>query len=51
MVAKKTLPRGDVKNIMPTAAIRMGDGHEVHNCGDPDVDVPMVTRSIALGST
>ena len=27
IVAKKTLPRGDLKNIMPTAAIRMGDEH------------------------
>ena len=25
IVARKTLPRGDLKNIMPTAAIRMGD--------------------------
>ena len=47
IVAKKTLPRGDVKNIMPTAAIRMGDGHVVHSCGDCEVDVPMESRSIA----
>ena len=32
---------------MPTAAIRMGDGHVVHSCGDCEVDVPMVSRSIA----
>ena len=30
IVAKKTLPRGDLKNFMPTAAMRMGDGHVVH---------------------
>ena len=32
---------------MPTAAIRMGDGHVVHSCGDCGVDVPMGSRSIA----
>ena len=47
IVAKKTLPRGDLKNIMPTAAIRMGDGHVVHSCGDCENDVPMGSRSIA----
>ena len=47
IVAKKSLPRGDLKNIMPTAAIRMGDRHEVHSCGDCDVDVSMGSRSIA----
>ena len=47
IVAKKTLPRGDLKNIMPTAAIRMGDGHVLHSCGDCEVDVPMESRSIA----
>ena len=41
IVAKKILARGDLKNIMPTAAIRMGDGHVVHSCGDCEVDVPM----------
>ena len=46
-MAKKILPRGDLKNIMPTAAIRMGDGHVVHSCGDCDVEVPMGSRSIA----
>ena len=47
IVAKKILPLGDLKNIMPTAAIRMGDGHVVHSCGDFEVDVPMGSRSIA----
>ena len=46
-VAKKILPRGDLKNIMPTAAILMGDGHVVHRCGDCEVDVPMGSRSIS----
>ena len=46
-MAKKILPRGDLKNIMPTAAILMGDGHVVHSCGDCAVDVPMGSRSIA----
>ena len=32
---------------MPTAAIRMGDPHVVHSCGDCKVDVPMGSRSIA----
>ena len=47
IVAKKILPRGDLKNIMPTAAIRMGEGHVVHSCGDCEVEVPMGSRSIA----
>ena len=47
IVAKKILPSGDLKNIMPTAAIRMGDGHVVHSCGDWEVEVPMGSRSIA----
>ena len=47
IVAKKTLPRGDVKNIMPTAATRMGDGHVMHSCGDCEVDVPIGSKSIA----
>ena len=46
IVAKKILPRGDLKNIMPTAAIRMGDGHVVHSCGNSDVNVPMGARSV-----
>ena len=46
-VAKKTLPSGDLKNIMPTAAIRMGDGHVLHSFGDFEVEVPMGSRSIA----
>ena len=46
-MAKKNLPRGDLKNIMPTAAIGMGDRHERHSCGDCEVDMPMGSRSIA----
>ena len=46
ILAKNILPRRDLKNIMPTAAIRMGDGHVVHSCGDCEVDVPMGSRSI-----
>ena len=47
ILAKKTLARGDLKNTMPTAAIRMGDGHVVHSCGNCEVDVPMGSRNIA----
>ena len=47
IVAKETLPCGDLKNVMPTAAIRMGDGHVVHSCGDCEGEVPMGSRSIA----
>ena len=47
IVAKNMLPRGDLKDIMPTAAIRMGDGHVVHSCGDCEVKVPMRSRSHA----
>ena len=47
IVAKKILPGGDLKNILPTAAIRMGDGHVVHSCRDCEVKVPMGSRSIA----
>ena len=47
MVAKKILPCGDLKNMLPTATIRMGDGHVVHSCGDCEVEVPMGSRSIA----
>ena len=46
-MAKNTLPSGDLKNIMPTVAIRMGDGHVVHSCRDCEVEVPMGCRSIA----
>ena len=45
IVARKMLPRRDLKNTMPTAAICMGDGHVVHGCGD--YDVPMGSGSIA----
>ena len=47
IVAKKILPDGELKNIMPTAAICMGDGHVVHSCWDCEVEVPMGSRSIA----
>ena len=47
IAAKKILPSGDLKNILPTAAIRMGDGHVVHICGDCEVEVPMGSGSIA----
>ena len=47
IVAKNFLPCGEMKNIMPIAAIRVGDGHVVHSCGDCEVDVPMGSRSIA----
>ena len=46
-MAKNTLPRGDLKNIMPTAAIRIRDGHVVHSCGDCEVNGAMGSRSIA----
>ena len=49
IVAKKCLPSGDLKNIMPTAAIRMEDWHVVHSCGDCEVEVPMGSGSIAHG--
>ena len=47
IVAKKILPGGSLKNTMTTAAIRMGDGHVVHSCGDCEVEVPMGSRTIA----
>ena len=47
IVAKKMLPCGALKNIFPTAAIRMGDGHLVHSCGDCEVEAPRGSRSIA----
>ena len=47
IVAKKTLPCGSLKNTMTTAAIRMGDWHVVHSCGDCEVGVPMGSRTIA----
>ena len=46
IVAKKMFPHGDLKNVMPTAAIHMGDGHVVHSCGDCEVDLPTGSRSI-----
>ena len=47
IVAKKILPCGSLKNTMTTAAIRMGDGHVVHSCGDCEVEVSMGSRTIA----
>ena len=47
IVANKILPCGSLKNTMTTAAIRMGDGHVVHSCGDCEVEVPMGSRTIA----
>ena len=47
IVAKTILRRGSLKNTMTTAAIRMGDGHVVHSCGDCEVEVPMGSRTIA----
>ena len=47
IVAKSFLPCGDLKNILPTAAIRMGDEHVVHSCGDCEVEVPLGSTSIA----
>ena len=41
IVAKNILPCGSLKNTMTTAAIRLGDGHVVHSCGDCEVEVPM----------
>ena len=46
-VAETTLPRGDLKNTMPIAAICMGDGNVVHSCGYCEVNVPMGSGSIA----
>ena len=46
IVSNKGLPRGDLKKIMPTAAIRMGDDHVVHSCGNSEVQVPMKSRII-----
>ena len=45
--AKKLLPRGDLKDIMTAAAIRMGDDHVVHSCRDCEDDMLMGSRSIA----
>ena len=46
-MAKKILPHGDLKNIIPTAAIRIEVWHVVHSCGDCEADVPMGSRGIA----
>ena len=47
IVAKKSLACGNVTNTMPTAAIRIGDGHVVQSCGNFEVEVPMGSRTIA----
>ena len=47
IVAKKILLCRSPKNTMTTAAIRMGDGHVVHSCGDCEVEVPICSRTIA----
>ena len=47
IVAQNILPCGSLKNTMTTAAIRMGDGHVVHSCGDCGVEVPMGSQTIA----
>ena len=47
ILAKTILPCGDLKNMLPAAAIRMGDGHVVHSSGDCEVEVPMGSISIA----
>ena len=47
IVAKKILPHGSLKNTMPSAAIRMGNGHVVHSCGDCEVEVTMGSQTIA----
>ena len=41
IVAKNILTCGSLKNTLTTAAIRIGDGHVVHSCGDCEVEVPM----------
>ena len=46
IVARKMLPCAELNNIMPTAAIRIGDSHPVHSCGNCEVNVPIGTRSI-----
>ena len=46
-MAKKTLPCGSLENTLTTTAIRMGDGHVVHSCGDCEVGVPIGFRTIA----
>ena len=47
IVDKKILPFGDLKNIMPTTAISMGQGHARHSCRDCEVDAPLGFGSIA----
>ena len=49
IVAKKMLPCGSLTITMTTVAIRMGDRHVVHSCGDCEGEVPMGSRTIAHG--
>ena len=46
-MAEKILPRGTLTNTMPTAPIRIGDGHVVHSCGDCEVEVPMASPTLS----
>ena len=46
IVGNKMLPCGSLKNTVTTAAIRMGDGHVMHSCGDCEVEVPMGSPTI-----
>ena len=47
IVAKKMLPFGGLKSTTTTAAIRIGDRHVVHSCGDCEVEVPIGSQTIA----
>ena len=51
IVAKKILPPGDLKNIMPTAAIHIGDGHVVHSCGSARSACLLVQGALPIRST
>ena len=51
IAAKKPLPCGDLKNILPTAAIRMGVGHVVQSCGDGRSKCLWVLEVLPIGST
>ena len=50
IVGKKILPCGDLKNILPTAAIRMGDGHVVHSWGTVRSKCLWVLEAMPIGS-
>ena len=51
IVAKKTLPSGDLNKIMPTGAIRMEDGHVVHSCGAVKSKCLWDLEALPIGST